>query len=157
MPGEPQAWGIAPEDVVKGRYRDDPAYLDAKARIDAQLLQRMERVFPGVGEHLVTTGGATPVTHTRYTHATGGTAYGLAPTPGQFLDGRPGPVGPVPGLYQCGASARAAHGIVGSLNGGWQAMRCIARDLGRTPPELQGWRRRRTVVPGVAGHSLPGR
>jgi phytoene dehydrogenase-like protein len=67
----------------------------------------------------------------RFTRATGGTGYGLAATPDQFLRGRPGYRGPIPGLYLCGASTRAGHGVVGAMSSGRQAAARIAADLGR--------------------------
>jgi len=64
---------------------------------------------------------ATPLTATRYTLASGGTSYGIAATPSQFLLGRPGSRTDVKGLYLCGASCRMGHGIAGVMMSGVDA------------------------------------
>jgi phytoene dehydrogenase-like protein len=64
---------------------------------------------------------ATPITHTRYTESTGGTSYGIAATPSQFLHNRPGTRTPVRGLLLAGASTRAGHGIAGAMMSGVHA------------------------------------
>jgi phytoene dehydrogenase-like protein len=79
---------------------------------------------------------ATPVTHTRYTWAASGSGYGIAATPEQFMDRRPGYRGPVPGLYLCGASTRAGHGIVGAMMSGYQAAKRAAREHNVELPKL---------------------
>lgn len=48
--------------------------------------------------------------------------------PGQFLDKRPGFRGPLPGMYLCGASTRAGHGIVSALMSGRSAASCVLAD-----------------------------
>ena len=53
--------------------------------------------------------------------------YGLAATPDQFLDRRPGYRGPLPGLYLCGGSTRSGHGISGALASGVHAARTILK------------------------------
>ncbi|HNC99127.1 MAG TPA: hypothetical protein PKW90_23535, partial [Myxococcota bacterium] len=71
---------------------------------------------------------ATPPTQNRYTRASGGTSYGLAATPQQFMEHRPGYRGPVPGLYLTGASTRSGHGILGALASGAQTARAVLKD-----------------------------
>ena len=70
---------------------------------------------------------ATPITHGRYTRATNGTAYGLAATPAQFMQGRPGYRTHLPGLFLCGANTRAGHGVIGALLSGRNAASAILR------------------------------
>ncbi|MBI2389590.1 MAG: hypothetical protein HYV09_08340 [Deltaproteobacteria bacterium] len=67
----------------------------------------------------------------RYTQATDGTGYGLAATPEQFFDGRPGYRGPLGALYFCGASTRAGHGIVGAMASGKAGAGKILKDRAR--------------------------
>ena len=62
----------------------------ATARQERRITQRMiaaggARRFPGSRAHVVFQEAATPLTHTRYTGSTGGTSYGIAATPAQFL------------------------------------------------------------------------
>ena len=65
----------------------------------------------------------------RYTRASDGTVYGLAATPEQFFQNRPGYSGPIPGLYFAGASTRAGHGVVGSMMSGQRCARRMLREL----------------------------
>src|SRR5262249_10688931 len=97
--------------------------------LEADMIARFDRLFPGVAKDIVYRESATPITHQRFTRATDGTGYGLAATPAQFLKNRPGYRGPLPGLYLCGASTRAGHGIVGAMMGGEQVARRIAEEV----------------------------
>jgi phytoene dehydrogenase-like protein len=131
VPGKPEAWGVTPLDLATGRYRRHPAYLTRKAEVEADLVARLDRQFPGAAEAVVFQEGATPLTHWRFTGAAEGSGYGLAATPDQFFDRRPGYRGPVAGLYQAGANTRAGHGIVGALTSGLRAAERVAVELGR--------------------------
>jgi all-trans-retinol 13,14-reductase len=64
---------------------------------------------------------ATPLTQSRFTGSTGGTSYGIAATPAQFLRRRPGTKTEIGGLYLCGASTRTGHGIAGVAMSGLMA------------------------------------
>ena len=130
VPGQPGVWGVPSADATTWSYRHDEAYAQAKQHAEDQVLAMAEEHFPGLGARIVYQESATPLTHARFTRASGGTGYGLACTPEQFMRGRPGYRGPVPGLYQCGASTRAGHGIVGALRSGSQAAQRLAKDLG---------------------------
>ena len=73
-----------------------------------------------------------PLTQTRYTGSSDGSAYGIAATPAQFGWNRPGPKTPVSGLFLCGASCRAGHGIYGAaLSGLDVAAQLLPRGLAR--------------------------
>jgi phytoene dehydrogenase-like protein len=130
MPGRSQLWGVAPTDVASPRYRSQAEYTAVKQRVETELVGRLERLFPGSTQNLLHLESATPVTHSRFTWASDGSGYGLAGTPAQFLDRRPGPRGPVPGLYFAGANLRSGHGVSGALSSGAQAVRAIERDAG---------------------------
>lgn len=130
VPGAPEAWGVPESEVGRPRYRSGAVYQAHKARIEADLVARLERLFPGSTREIVHRESATPVTHSRYTSATAGSGYGLAATPDQFLEHRPGPRGPVAGLYFAGGNLRSGHGISGALASGAQAVRVIERDGG---------------------------
>lgn len=108
-------------------YRHEPRYEAAKAEVERQLVSRVERMFPGIADRIVLRESATPVTHGRYTRATNGTAYGLAATPSQFMQSRPGYRTHLPGLYLCGANTRAGHGVIGALLSGRNASHAILR------------------------------
>ncbi len=131
LPGDAKLWGVEPSTIEPWSYKRSPRYQELKARIEENLIDRLERVFPGTKETIVFKESASPVTHTRYTRAAAGTGYGIAATPGQFLQKRPGYRGPIPGLYLCGASTRAGHGVFGTLLSGHSAAVRIAEELGR--------------------------
>jgi phytoene dehydrogenase-like protein len=81
---------------------------------------RLDQLFPGTAARICYRESATPLSHSRFTRASDGSGYGLAATPDQFLDKRPGYRGPIEGLYLCGASTRAGHGMAGAMMGGCQ-------------------------------------
>jgi phytoene dehydrogenase-like protein len=135
VPGSTAQWGVEPSDAEAWRYRETEVYRARKAELEEKMIGRLDALFPGAAKAVVFRESATPVTHVRFTRATGGTGYGLAATPDQFLRQRPGYRGPVPGLYLCGASTRAGHGVVGAMSSGRQAALRVAADLG-VPLEL---------------------
>ena len=57
------------------------------------------------------TEAATPVTQERFTHSTGGTSYGIEFATDQMGPARLGYATEVEGLFLCGASTPAGHGI----------------------------------------------
>lgn len=125
-PSEPEAWGVDGGELESGEYRESARYQEIKARYEETLLRSAERVFPDLSRHIVFRELATPLTHSRYTLSSGGTSYGLAATPEQILWRRPGPKSEIAGLYLCGASTLAGHGIMGSMTGGVLAAASIA-------------------------------
>ena len=135
VPGDPRVWKVSPEDAVGWGYKRSEAYRELKLQVEDDLIGRLDAVFPGSAERVVFRESATPVTHSRYTRASDGTGYGIACTPDQTLDRRPGFRTVVPGLYLCGASTRAGHGVVGALLSGHHVAHCLARDLGRPIPD----------------------
>ena len=130
VPADWAIWGVTATEVHDGSYRRNPVYQQRKQEMEANLLDRLDAVLPGARSKVTFCESASPVTHGRYTRATGGTGYGLAATPSQFLENRPGYRGPLPGLYLCGASTRAGHGVVGALTSGLRAAQRVAADLG---------------------------
>jgi phytoene dehydrogenase-like protein len=128
VPGSPARWGVG-GDIASWSYKKNGDYQAVKARLEDDMITRLDRLFPGTAARVVYRETATPVSHTRYTGATDGTGYGLAATPEQFFERRPGYRGPIAGLYLCGASTRAGHGIVGAMSSGRKAARRILKDL----------------------------
>ena len=57
----------------------------------------------------------------------GGTSYGIALIPKQFLFHRPGSATEISGLYICGANAMAGHGIPGAM---WSGVLAASRIVG---------------------------
>lgn len=142
VPASLARFGVSAAEVATWEYRKHDVYEATKARLEADMIARLERLFPGAAARVVFRESATPVSHVRYTQPTDGTGYGLAATPEQFFAGRPGYRGPLPGL--CGASTRAGHGIVGAMTSGRAAAAKISRDRARamaTSGHPQGRRR----------------
>ena len=129
LPGEARFWGATHDAAIGWSYKKDDAYAALKGRIEDELIARVDALFPGVADAIVFRESATPLTHSRFTRAAMGTGYGIAATPAQFNQGRPGYRTPVRGLYLCGASTRAGHGIVGAMLSGRSAARRVLRDL----------------------------
>lgn len=128
VPGSLARFGVAPGDIASWGYRRNERYHEIKARLEDDMIRRFDAVFPGVASRIVFRETATPVSHVRYTNATDGTGYGLAATPEQFMERRPGYRSPIAGLYLCGASTRAGHGIVGAMSSGLNAARRVQKD-----------------------------
>lgn len=117
-PASYEAWGITKEEFQDGSYRKKEAYLEKKEAFAKTLIGIAEKALPGLGAQIDYQEVSTPITHRRYTGSSGGTSYGLALIPSQFLKGRPGNRTGVEGLYLCGASTRTAHGIAGVMLSG---------------------------------------
>jgi all-trans-retinol 13,14-reductase len=118
VPSTPEAWGTTSHDVASGAYRRSEGYQYRKQQLAERLLDQAERVLPGLRRDVVFREVSTPLSHSRFTRSSGGTSYGLALTPEQFLWNRPGSTTEVRGLYLCGASCRTAHGIMGVMMSG---------------------------------------
>ena len=130
VPGTFSRWHVTQGEAFGFEYRDNAAYRAAKERVEHELVERLEQLFPGTRADIVYRESASPVTHSRFTRASGGTGYGLAATPAQFNGHRPGYRGPIPGLYLAGCNTRAGHGILGAMMGGRSAAKRVAKDLG---------------------------
>ena len=129
VPNEPEHWGVTAEQVKDGTYRKQPKYLAAKKHVEDGCIAWLDKQYPGLAAKVVFRESATPMTQTRYTRASGGTGYGLAATPEQFMEGRPSHRGPIDGMYLAGANTRSGHGVVGALQSGKVTARKVAREL----------------------------
>ena len=129
LSGRPEDWGLSGVDLDRWGYKKNEVYAAHKERIEESLVNRAEGLFPGLKDRIVFKESATPMTHARYTWATQGTGYGIAATPDQMFKGRPGYRGPLPGLYFCGASTRAGHGIIGAMQSGHIAAKKVLSDV----------------------------
>jgi phytoene dehydrogenase-like protein len=130
-PAQPEAWNVTAEDARNGTYEASEGYQYAKAQLAEKVIRQAEKAIPGLSDHIVFQEASTPLTHTRYTGSTGGTSYGIAATPAQFLDKRPSARTPIAGLFLAGASTRSGHGIVGVMQSGEIAAGRALRFAGR--------------------------
>ncbi len=128
VPPSPAAWGVTAAEAANGTYRSNPRYLDIKAKVEADMIRRMDARFPGLSSHIVFRETATPLSHTRFTH--GGSAYGIACSTDQFQKLRPGHSMPsVQNLFLCGHSTRPSHGVMGAMRSGVDAAASVMRSL----------------------------
>jgi phytoene dehydrogenase-like protein len=153
VPREYALWHVAPGEVETGAYHRDPEYRRLKTELADRLIRAAERVIPGLAAHIDWQETATPVTQQRFTHSTGGTAYGIEFAYDQMGPLRIGPETEIPGLYLCGASTPSGHGIGSVLRSGVAAagavlgrnlMHAIAGgetlgDRDRLPPLRDDW------------------
>jgi phytoene dehydrogenase-like protein len=124
-PGAPEAWGTTAEEMASGAYRGNQRYRRAKDEFARRMIAAAERVLPGLSRQIDFLEVATPLTHARFTGSTGGTSYGIALTPEQFLGKRPSARTEIDGLYLCGASTRTGHGIAGVMASGVMAAAAV--------------------------------
>ncbi len=114
-----------PEDRSYSREAD---YRNLKGELTERMIDIAARLIGDIREHIVWKEAATPITHERYTLATGGTSYGLEHSPDQWGLRRPRPKTEIDGLFLAGASTFYAHGIAGVMLGG---VACASSVLGR--------------------------
>jgi phytoene dehydrogenase-like protein len=118
VPHDYDLWNVERGPAEGGRYHRDPEYRRRKADLMEELLETAERIIPGLREHVHWKEAATPVTQERFTHSTGGTSYGIEYATDQTGPARIGYATEVAGLFLCGASTPAGHGIANVMRSG---------------------------------------
>jgi phytoene dehydrogenase-like protein len=126
VPHDYDVWHVERGPAEGGRYHRDPEYRRRKTELMDSLLETAEAVLPGLREHVVWKEAATPVTQERFTHSTGGTSYGIEYATDQMGPARIGYATEVPGLFLCGASTPAGHGIANVMFSGLRAAETAA-------------------------------
>ena len=111
-------WGVETGPAAGGTYRRDPLYRQRKAEFTERLLDAAEQVLGPFRDHIVHLETATPVSHERYTHSSGGTSYGYLHSPAQSGDNRPQYRTEIDGLWVVGANTAGGHGVAGTMVGG---------------------------------------
>lgn len=106
-------------------YHVGESWRTAKPRFQQGLMERAERRFPGLGEHLSWLESGSPRTLERYTLNHAGAAYGWAPTPDQIGPNRPGVRGVLPGLYHAGHWTRPGGGVAAVSVSGMLAAQAV--------------------------------
>jgi len=128
VPPDYRLWAIEEGPAAGERYHGKPEYRSFKDQVMDMLVDGVEKVIPGVKEHIIWKEAATPITQEKYTLSTAGTSYGIEMATDQVGPSRPSPKTEVEGLYLAGASTMFGHGIVGSMRGG---VGCASAVLGR--------------------------
>ena len=82
-----------------------------KARVEDDLVKRLEAEIPGVSAHIATRQSASALTSWRFTLNLHGAMLGWEMSPDQLGDKRPGIEGPVRNLHMCGHWTRPGGGI----------------------------------------------
>ncbi|RDI66155.1 phytoene desaturase family protein [Nocardia pseudobrasiliensis] len=121
-------WGIEPEELADGSYSRSGRYQELKEILIEGMLDRVERVYPGVRPLVRFREAATAATHYRYTGTQ--SAAGLQLRPSQFGMFRPRSATPIRGLFLAGASTAWGPGTLGAMLSGMHAAGAIlGRDL----------------------------
>jgi len=135
-------WGIGRGTAEGERYRRNPDYRRRRSQLRDLVLTTADAGLPGIADVVAYEESATPITHERFVHSTGGTSYGIEASPEQFLARRPAPALGLPGLFVCGASTIGGHGIGGVMGGGVMAASAVVgapiRDLLESAPTVGG-------------------
>ncbi|MCL4107108.1 UNVERIFIED_CONTAM: hypothetical protein GTU68_039100 [Idotea baltica] len=99
------------ESQIGDRPQD---YLDFKQRLTNRMLASIQRVVPGLKDHLVLCELGTPLTNQFYVDAHLGNIYGTAKSKAQIGPGALPIRTEIEGLFHCGQST-AAHGVLGVI------------------------------------------
>ncbi len=111
----------------EGSYRREDTYRLAKEQLRERMIASAQRVVPDLAQRIVFSEDASPLTHTRFLGSTGGSPYGLASTPSQFMWRRPSPVTSVSGLFLTGASTSFGHGTMSVVCSGFLTASLVLR------------------------------
>ncbi|MGQ0621934.1 MAG: phytoene desaturase family protein [Panacagrimonas sp.] len=129
-PSDPRLWGFDGYDVDSGAYRRDARYREIKEIISEGLLRRVEQAFPGAAAKVRWSELGTPASQERFTHTSGGAAFGLESRISQFGHFRPGTRTVIKGLFLAGTSTAWGPGTAGAMMSGLHAASAITgRDL----------------------------
>jgi phytoene dehydrogenase-like protein len=121
VPHDYGVWNVKKGPAAGGRYHRDPEYRRRKEALMEELLETAATLIPELRDHVHWREAATPVTQERFTHSTGGTSYGIEYATDQMGPARIGYATEVPGLFLCGASTPAGHGISNVMFSGLRA------------------------------------
>ena len=102
-------------------------YRRLKENIMERMIEKAEKIIPGLSSHIIYQEAATPITLERHTLNTQGAIYGLAATPKQIGPGRFKNKTPIKGLYLVGHYTYVAHGIGAVTHSGRAVTEMITR------------------------------
>ena len=122
--GHADVWGTGGD---LENYRVKPSYIDVKERAGDLLIDRAERLIPGLRESIVTRHIGTPLTNVRYVRQQAGSLYGREQTVMNQMNRRR-PTTPVEGLFLAGAWI-GGGGMTAAVGSGKAAARAASRYL----------------------------
>jgi phytoene dehydrogenase-like protein len=105
-------------------------WLAHKCGVQADLLERLEAVLPGIGGHIVSVQSASAMTSWRFTLNRHGAMLGWEMSPGQLGANRPSVEGPVRNLHLAGHWTRPGGGITPVIVSAVDAARAIVGGQG---------------------------
>ena len=105
-------------------------YVEAKNRLANELIERSERVAPGIRAATEVVEVSTPLTCVRYTGQAAGAVYGFEQTPGETTLYRLSHGGPLKGLYFAGAFTQPGGGFEPVMLSGCAAGAKVAHRAG---------------------------
>lgn len=100
------------------------SWREEKNRVADILINKVERLIPGLSQHIVVRDAATPLTYERYTSNSLGAAMGWAFSPRMFLN-RLEQMTPIPNLYLAGHWVTPGGGVPAVAISGLRAARMI--------------------------------
>ncbi len=103
-----------------------------KRHLTERMLDTIERVVPGVRDHIKLCELGTPLTNDFYVNSYRGNLYGTAKTWSQIGPGAPRIRTEIPGLFHCGQST-TLHGVLGAMTTG---MIAAAKITGKSIDEI---------------------
>ena len=109
-------------------YRVKPTYIAAKEKAGNKLIERAERLIPGLRESIETVNIGTPLTNVRYVGQREGSLYGREQTVMNQMNRRR-PTTPLPNLFLAGAWV-GGGGMTAAVGSGKSAARAADRYLG---------------------------
>ena len=99
-------------------YEIGSSWREQKSKYAEMLMQEVEKVFPGIRNHITFSEGGSPRTMERYTLYLTGAIYGWEVSPKQVSRGRLAHETPIKGLYLSGHWTQPGGGLYGvSLSG----------------------------------------
>lgn len=128
------------QSFEKEKSERTPAYLAFKERICQKFMTSMEKILPGVKDHVVVMELGTPITNGFYINSTNGNVYGTEKSLTQIGPFAFGAQSEIENLYLCGASTMS-HGVAGSSMSGVETaakiLKCRAEELIAPQPDQQ--------------------
>lgn len=105
-------------------------YKKKKEAVLSCMLDRLNKMFPGINEHIIFTDISTPITNERYTSNTEGAIYGAAQTVNQVMNKRLNQQTPISNLMLVGAWSSPASGYSGCIWSGYGLAKRILKNKG---------------------------
>lgn len=111
---------------------DPPAYQAEKERVAAEVVSRLERLYPGIGAQVEMTDVATPHTTWRYTLNYHGAYEGFLPTPETITTAVDRTLPGLDGFFMAGQWVMPGGGVPPTLYSGRHAVELLCRSDGRS-------------------------